>query len=85
MRKTKKSPGEKMVEDIKRTTRKHYSSEEKIRIVLDWHGGGLVIDHHNTGNWDSYQLRQSSDQTIRAKQRLRPKVCTTRIKRVKFS
>jgi transposase len=26
---------EKLVEDVKRTTRKQYSSEEKIRIVLD--------------------------------------------------
>jgi transposase len=32
---TRKSPGEKIVKDIKRGTRKHYSSEEKIRIVLD--------------------------------------------------
>ena len=32
---TRKSPGEKIVKDIKRATRKHYSSEEKIRIVLD--------------------------------------------------
>ena len=30
-----RSPGEKIVKDIKRATRKHYSSEEKIRIVLD--------------------------------------------------
>jgi transposase len=29
------SPGEKIVKDIKRATRKHYSSEEKIRLVLD--------------------------------------------------
>ena len=35
MRKTTKSPGEKIVKDIKRETRKQYSSEEKIRIVLD--------------------------------------------------
>ena len=35
MRKTPKSPGEKIVNDIKRATRKHYSSEEKIRIFLD--------------------------------------------------
>ena len=35
MRKTTKSPGEKIVKDIKRATRKQYSSEEKIRIVLD--------------------------------------------------
>ena len=32
---TRKSPGEKIVKEIKRATRKHYSSEEKIRIVLD--------------------------------------------------
>lgn len=35
MRKTTKSPGDNIVKDIKRATRKHYSSEEKIRIVLD--------------------------------------------------
>ena len=35
MRKTTKSPGEKIVKVIKRATRKQYSSEEKIRIVLD--------------------------------------------------
>ncbi len=35
MRKTIRSPGEKVVKDIKRATRKLYSSEEKIRIVLD--------------------------------------------------
>ena len=28
---TRKSPGEKIVKDIKRATRKQYSSEEKIR------------------------------------------------------
>ena len=32
---TRKSPGEKIVNDIKRATRRQYSSEEKIRIVLD--------------------------------------------------
>ena len=35
MRKTTKSPSKKIVKDIKRATRKQYSSEEKIRIVLD--------------------------------------------------
>nr|WP_291733258.1 transposase [Leisingera sp. F5] len=35
MRKVTKSPGEKIVKDIKRAARKQYSSEEKIRIVLD--------------------------------------------------
>ncbi|GEM_PF-835618 len=32
---TRKSLGEKIVKDIKRATRKQYSSEEKIRIILD--------------------------------------------------
>jgi len=32
---TKRSPGEKVVKDIRRATRKQYSAEEKIRIVLD--------------------------------------------------
>lgn len=35
VRKTKNSPGEKIVKDIERATRKHYSCEEKIRNVLD--------------------------------------------------
>jgi transposase len=35
----RKSPGENIVKDIKRATRKHYSSEEKIRIVLDGRRG----------------------------------------------
>ena len=35
MGKQPKSPGEKIVKDSKRATRKHYSSEEKIRSVLD--------------------------------------------------
>jgi len=37
MRKATKGPGEKIVKDIKRATRKYYSSEQKIRIAL----GGL--------------------------------------------
>ena len=35
IRKPTKSPGEKIVKDSQRATHKHYSSEEKIRIVLD--------------------------------------------------
>ena len=31
----RKSPSEKIFKDIKRATRKHYSSEGKIRIVID--------------------------------------------------
>jgi transposase len=29
------SPSERIVKDIRRATRKHYSAEDKIRIVLD--------------------------------------------------
>ena len=35
MRKSRTSHGERVVKDIKRKTRKQYSAEEKIRIVLD--------------------------------------------------
>jgi len=35
MRSSKSTPGERIVKDIKRQTRKQYSAEEKIRIVLD--------------------------------------------------
>jgi hypothetical protein len=35
MRKTAKSPSEKIISDIKRAACKHYLSGEKIRIVLD--------------------------------------------------
>ena len=30
-----KDPAEKVVQDIRRATRKHYSAEEKIRVVLE--------------------------------------------------
>jgi transposase len=30
-----KEPAEKVVQDIRRATRKHYSAKEKIRIVLE--------------------------------------------------
>ena len=35
MRQNKQTHGERVVKDIKRKTRKQYSAEEKIRIVLD--------------------------------------------------
>lgn len=35
MRSSKQTSGERIVKDIKRQTRKQYSAEEKIRIVLD--------------------------------------------------
>ena len=34
-----KEPAEKVVQDIRRATRKHYSAEEKIRIVLEGQRG----------------------------------------------
>jgi transposase len=39
MRQSKTTPGERIVKDIKRKTRKQYSAEEKIRIVLDGQRG----------------------------------------------
>ena len=48
---TRKSPGEKIVKDIKRATRKHYSSEEKIWIVLD---GLRGEDRGGRGNSDQH-------------------------------
>ena len=30
-----KEPAEKVVQDIRRATRKHYSAEEKVRIILE--------------------------------------------------
>jgi len=35
MRPSKTTQGERIVKDIKRKTRRQYSAEEKIRIVLD--------------------------------------------------
>lgn len=40
---TKQSHGEKVVKDIRRATRKQYSAEEKIRIVVDGLKGGDSI------------------------------------------
>ncbi len=45
MRKTARSPGAKIVKDIKRATHKPPSSEEKIRIVLDGlHGEDSIAE-----------------------------------------
>jgi len=40
---TRKRPGEEIVKDIKRATRKQYSSEEKVRIVLDVAVEGVML------------------------------------------
>ena len=48
---THKASAEKTVRDIRRATRRNYSAEEKIRIVLEglrgeWKiGSGLAINH----------------------------------------
>ncbi len=39
----RQSPSERLVRDIRRATRKHYSAEEKIRIVLDGLRGEVTI------------------------------------------
>jgi transposase len=40
---TPSSPSERLVKDIRRATRKHYSAEDKIRIVLDGLRGDASI------------------------------------------
>src|SRR5271169_6309498 len=40
---TPNSPSERLVRDIRRATRKQYSAEEKIRIVLDGLRGEVTI------------------------------------------
>ena len=37
-----KAPAERVLKDIRRATRKHYSAEDKIRIVLDGLRGAYV-------------------------------------------
>ena len=40
---TPETPSERLVRDIRRATRKQYSAEEKIRIVLDGLRGEVTI------------------------------------------
>jgi len=39
----RQSPSERLIRDIRQVTRKHYSAEEKIRIVLDGLRGEVSI------------------------------------------
>jgi transposase len=68
----RKSPGEKIVKDIKRTTRKQYLSEEKIRIVLDGLRGEDYIAElcRREGISQGIYYRWSKDFTEPRKQRL---------------
>jgi transposase len=45
---SQKSSSERLVNDIRRATRRHHSAEEKIRIVLDGLRGehSRAISHH---------------------------------------
>jgi transposase-like protein len=57
---TRKSPGETIVKDIKRATRKHYSSEEKIRIVLDGlRGEACQGRRSNSSTAIAYNMKRS--------------------------
>jgi len=44
MRRSKQSDGERIVKDIKRKTRRQYSAEEKIRIVLGLFKKSMIGD-----------------------------------------
>ncbi len=51
-----KDPAEKVVQDIRRATRKQYSAEEKIRIVLEGLRGEDSIAERRQP-WDRLQRR----------------------------
>lgn len=72
MRKKTKRSGEKIAKDIKRATRKHYSSEEKIRIVLDGLRGEDCIAERcrRDGVSQGIYCRWSKDSMVAGKKRL---------------
>ena len=53
---TTTSPSERLVKNIRRVTRKQYSAEEKIRIVLDGLRGELSIANVRLEPWGSLRL-----------------------------
>ena len=55
MRQNKQTSGERIVKDIKRKTRKQYSAEEKVPIVLDGLRGEKSVD------LDAIGARQRAD------------------------
>ena len=66
------SSSEKIIRDIKRNTRKHYSAEEKIRIVLDGVRGEASIAElwRREGIAQSLYYKWSKDFMQAGKQRL---------------
>ena len=66
------SSSEKIIRDIKRNTRKHYSAEEKIRIVLDGVRGEASIAElcRREGIAQSLYYKWSKDFMEAGKQRL---------------
>ncbi len=85
---TRKSHGEKVVKDIRRATRKPYSAEEKIRIVLDGLKGedscadvrALHRASTTAGPRSSSKLGKSAWRVIRRVLRHRPRsrICAVR-------
>ena len=69
---TRKSSSERLVKDIKRKTRKIYSAEEKIRIVLDGLRGEMSIAElcRREGIAESVYYKWSKDFLEAGKQRL---------------
>ena len=55
---TCKSPSKKFVKDIKRATRTQYSSEDKVRIVLDeMRGEGTIALRWREGNFQDTDFK----------------------------
>ena len=66
-----KEPAEKVVQDIRRATRKHYSAEEKIRIVLEGlRGDGIAELCRREGIAQNLYYRWSKDFLEAGKKRL---------------
>jgi len=56
-----KAPAERVVKDIRRATRKQYSAEEKIRIVLEGlRGERSIVEHCSQEN--IFQVDSTNDQ-----------------------
>src|SRR3954452_20631613 len=86
-----KEPAEKVVQDIRRATRKHYSAEEKIRIVLEGLRGedsiaelcrreGIAQNLFYRGSKDfrEAEKKRLAGDTARAATRTRSTICVAR-------